>query len=136
MRLGVRMLNNSSTLNNLMYVNQTRINPGETATIMFQLVDLDQQDVYQQKAPIRYIPLVGSQVTAALNSINQANNLSKIPSNPFTDDRSIWSFNLLASETQTMAGVNMSVNLVEGSAVRVATAEAAVIVGPSSKYSC
>lgn len=135
MRLGIRMLNNISTLNNLIYVNQVRINPGENYTVYFQLVDLDQQDPYQQKAPVRYIPIIGSTMNLNLTSINVLNNISKIPTNPFTDDRSIWSFNLASSDTQIAAGVNMSVTLTEGSNIRIANAPAVIIFGSQSVYS-
>lgn len=136
MRLGIRMLNNTSTLNTLMYVNQVRVNPGESYTVLFQLVDLDQQDPYQQKAPIRYIPAPGSNITINLISINKANNILKIPSNPFSQDGSIWSFNLNTADTTSMAGVNMQVTLLENGQTRIGTAEAAIVVGPQSNYSC
>lgn len=135
MRLGIRMLNNSSSINNLMYVNQVKIAPGETYTVYFQLVDLDSQDPYQQKAPIRYIPVTGATITINLTSINAANNISKIPTTPFSGDTSVWSFNLLASDTQIAAGVNMKVTLIEGANISIANAPAAVLFGPQSIYS-
>jgi len=129
MRLGIKMLNSSSSLNNLQYLNQARINPGDTATIMFQLIDLDQGGQ-------RYIPAMGATMAIKLVSIDNANVISKIPTIPFSDDRSIWSFNLMASETSIAAGVNMSVVLTQSSDIKSATAEAAVVFGPQSKYSC
>lgn len=137
MRLGIRMLSNNSSLNQLFYVNQVNVNPGENNyPIYFQLVDLDQQDPAQQKAPIRYIPISSATMSIVLNSLNVANTLTKIPSNPFPDDRSIWSFNLLAADTAIMAGINMTVTLTEGANIRIATAAAAILVGPKSNYSC
>jgi len=134
MRLGIKMLNSGSGLNNLMYLNQVIVNPGDTATIMFQLVDLDQGGQ-------RYIPASGSLVNVNLTSIDQSKNIAKIPTNPFTDDRSVWSFNMLTTESAMAAGVNMSVKLTQTlpgpvTDVKTATAEQAVIFGPQSKYSC
>jgi hypothetical protein len=129
------MLNNSSLLNSLAYLNQVIINPGETYTVYFQLVDLDQPRVANAPGQ-RYIPVSGSTLSVQLNSINQANVITKIPSNPFADDRSIWSFNLSAAETAIAAGVNMNVTLTEGSLIRIARAEAVIIIGPTSVFSC
>lgn len=123
------MLNSSSSLNLLQSLNQVQINPGDTATVMFRLVDLDQ-------AGERFIPITGSVMAVNLVSIDQAKNLSKVPTNPFADDRSIWSFNLSAAETQIAAGVNMSVKLTQVADIKTATAEASIIFGPQSKFSC
>jgi hypothetical protein len=134
MRLGLRMLNNASTVNNLMYINQVRINPGETCTVIFQLVDLDSSD--NPALAQRYIPASGSTVNVGIYSINQANNLTKIPTNPFVDDRSIWSFNLSTADTNILAGVNMTITLTEGSNVKVATGQSVIVVGPKSFSQC
>lgn len=135
MRLGIQMLNNSSLVNSLLYLNQVIINPGETSTVYFQLVDLDSQHGANCPA-LRYISASGATMSIKLTSINVANNISKIPFNPFPDDRSIWAFNLSAVETQYAAGINMRVTLTEGASVKIAIAEAAVIIGPKSVYSC
>lgn len=129
MRLGIQMLNSSSGLNTLQFLNQVQINPGDTATVMFRLVDLDQ-------ASERFIPITGSVMAVNLVSIDAAKNIAKVPTNPFADDRSIWSFNLSAAETQMAAGVNMSVKLTQVADVKTATAEASIIFGPQSKFSC
>ena len=128
MRLGIQMLDSNSSLNNLMYKNQAFIVPGETATIMFQLMDLDQNQ--------RYIPSNIATVNCTISSINSANSLSKVASSAFAQDGSVWSFNLSTTETQTMAGVNMTVKLTDGAAVKIARAEAVIIVAPQSQYSC
>jgi hypothetical protein len=139
MRLGLVMLINSSTLNNLMYQNQAQVNPGENFTVMFQLIDLDQMqatNLAPNAIANRYIPSSGATMMAALTSFNVANSLSKIPINPFPDDRSVWAFNLNSAETAIMAGINLTVTLIDGSNVKIATGQAVIIVGPRSQYSC
>lgn len=132
MRLGIKMLNNTSLLNSLQYLNQVQINPGETYTVYFQLVDLDASST----CPLRYIPATGAQMGIMLTSIDQAKNISKIPTNPFADDRSIWSFNLSSNETQYAAGVNLKVTLTEGANIKIAVADSVIVFGPRSPYSC
>lgn len=134
MRLGIAMLNSNSTLNQLMYQNQLKINPGETATVYFQLVDLDQQSG-NCPAP-RYIPAAGATMSVNMYSLDQAKSITKVATNPFADDKSIWSFNLTAADTQIAAGVNMKVTLTEGANIKIANAEAVLIFGSKSQYSC
>lgn len=133
MRLGIRILNSSSSLNYLSYLNQAQISPGETATVYFQLVDLEQGTPC---GALRYMSASGATVSIMLTSLDQAKNITKVASNPFADDRSIWSFTLNALETVNAAGVNMKVTLTEGANVKIAIAEAAVIIGSKSPYSC
>lgn len=139
MRLGLRMLNSSSLLNTLLYVNQVNINPGETALVMFQLVDLDSVDnfyQYQQKVYNRYMPIPSALMTLVLNSINVSNNLTKVPFQPFPQDASILAFNMSSYDTSVGAGVNMTVTLTEGAKISIATINSAIIFGPQSNYSC
>jgi hypothetical protein len=117
-----------------MYQNQSTINPGETYTILFQLVDLD--SAISGDKPNRYIPIFGASMMATMHSFNSANVVHKVPTNPFTDDRSIWSFNLTQQETSYMAGVNLNITLTEGSKVSVAVGKNAIVVAPHSQYSC
>ena len=134
MRLGIQMLNNSSSLNNLIVQNQTQINPGESTTVYFQLVDLDQKNG-NCPAP-RYIPAAGAIVQIQLTSVDTAKNIIKFATQPFPQDTSIFSFNLSASETQYGAGVNMKVTLNESGNIKIGIAESAIIFGPKSPYSC
>jgi hypothetical protein len=134
MRLGIQMLNSSSTVNSVLPVNQIQVNPGETSSVYFQLVDLDQKNGNCPAS--RYMPMTGATLSILLTSLNAANNLTKLPTNPFPQDTSVWSFNLSASDTAIMAGINMKATLTEGPNVRIANAEAVVIVGPKSQYSC
>lgn len=130
MRLGIKMLNSSSQVNSLSYLNQVYVNPGDTATIMFQLVDLDQPD-----SP-RYMPAPGFTITAKISSFNDSNVLNKIPTQPFTQDASIFSFNLSTSESKQIGSNNLNIVLTEGSNVKSAIIDAGVIATPRSPYQC
>src|ERR1035438_8249439 len=88
MRLGIKMLSSSSTLNNLQYLNQVQVNPGETTAVYFQLVDMEQNAQNVQSGQIsqnyqRYIPIAASSMTIGMFSNNKVNNINKVPSNPF-----------------------------------------------------
>jgi len=117
-----------------MYANQTVIAPGETVTVYFQMVDLDR--VHGTNFYQRYVPASGATISAKLTSLDTSKNITKIPSNPFADDRSVFSFSLSSAETQLAAGVNLSVTLTEGANIKKAEGKGVFIVGPKSQYSC
>lgn len=113
-----------------MPANQAIINPGETAKIMFQLIDLD------QGACARYIPDVSAVLEATIPNLDQSKILTKIPTNPFPQDKSIWQISLSTLETQSLSGINLKIKLTENTEVKIAVAEGVIIVGPKSVYSC
>lgn len=126
MRLDIKMLDPTSTLNDIEYINELEVYPGETTTVMFQIVN--------KSNGIRYIPDSGAIVTVKLYSVNDVNNITKTATNPFVDDRSIWSFNLNAVETQKMAGVNMELTITEGTQIKKIWAQSVIIVYPRTPY--
>lgn len=126
MKLGIQMLDGDSTLNNLMPMNQMEISPGETATVMFQLINSSTKQ--------RYMPAAGATMTAKMVSSNNANVLSKIPTQPFTDDKSVWSFPLSAADSVKLAGVNLEIILTEGANVKKVWAQSVIVVSPNSPF--
>lgn len=126
MRLGLKMLDADSTVNDLKYLDEVDIYPGETATIMFQLVN--------NNTGVRYIPASGATLSVKMYSVNDVNNITKMATNPFPEDRSIWQFTLNAIETQRISGVNVELTLTEGANVRKAWGHAVIIVHPKSPY--
>lgn len=133
MRLGIRMLNSSSTVNDLKIIKQVIVNPGESGEIYFQLLDLDLQD---DACPHRYIPSNTATLEATIVSLNNANTLVKIPSQAFPQDGSIWKFSYSSDDSMKMAGVNLRVKLVDGSNVKIVEAKQVIIVTPKNTYGC
>lgn len=135
MRLGFRVLDSSSLLNNLQYLNQRIIYPGETTDIYVQLVDLNTVTDKSQWGT-RWMPAVGATLSAKINSVNDLFTLSKTLTQPFAQDSSIWKFSLLATETANMAGINMDLTLTEGANVSIARGFNVIIMQPQSPYGC
>lgn len=130
MRLGIKMLNSSSLINSLGFVNQVYVNQGDTAVIMFQLVDLD------QGPDARYMPAAGYTITAKITSNNDANVISKIPTQAFVQDGSILKFSLTTAESKQIGSVNLNITLTEGSDIRSTIAKSVIIPMPRSPYQC
>ena len=134
MRLGIMMLDAASSINALKYLPQLNFTPGETGTVLFQLVDLDNQTSANSYS--RYMPATGALLNAQLFSNNNANALSKIATQPFPSDPSIWQFQVSSADTSKMAGVNMQVTLTQGSDVKIGFGKSVIIMAPNSPYQC
>ena len=136
MQLGIVMLDSNSTLNNLRYLREVTINPGDTAVIMFQLIDLDtisQNDL----VGTRYMPIVGATMTAVIPSINDFYTINAVPTMSFpNDDRSIWQIPLSSNQTQNAAGCNINIVLTEGTKISSAVGKNILFFNPSSEYCC
>jgi len=133
MLLGAIILKNVQNVNSFQRTTQTTIRQGSPTVIYFQLVDLDQLDASSQ--PLRYVPSSGSTMTATINSINTANVVSRLSTNPYgSDDRSIWSMSILS--TDKPASGNLDIKLTEGSVVRTTTIANGVIIWSSATSQC
>lgn len=134
MRLGIQMLSNSSTLNNLALLNSVTITPGEILDVYFELVDLDKQlvDNFYQ----RYIPQAGSTLSVQFFSNNNIGNLTKPAIQPFALDNSIFTISLTANDTGVIQGANMKVTLTEGATVKIAWGHNVINVLPTTPFAC
>jgi hypothetical protein len=132
------MLSSNSTLNSLTYLNQVQITAGETATILFQFVDLD--TVNQQNLIGNRYMACGSSPAPYVNiticSNNDANVIKKIASQPFSCDDSIWSFNMTTLETAAIGSINLSAVLIEGASVKIAQGNNVIIGSQSCSFQC
>lgn len=126
MKLGIQMLDGESTLNNLIQINQLELSPGETATAMFQLINATTKQ--------RYMPSSGATMTARMVNSNGANTISKTPTQPFADDKSIWSFSLNTTDTAKLSGVNLEIVLTEGAVIKKTWAQSVIVVSPNSPF--
>lgn len=133
MRLGIKILNNSSTVNNMQYMNQAIITPGSTEVIYFQLVDLDQQN---GDCNVRYLASNAATVQIQIHNINSANIITKFATKPFPLDNSVWSFPLSSTETLHLGSTALKVTLTDGSDVKIANVSQLIISNPKDIYGC
>lgn len=135
MKLGVRVLNSNSTLNNLMHLNQIEVSPGETATVIMQLVDLTTVSE-SNRIGNRYMPATGATLSVTIQSNNSANVLTKVASQPFAQDASVWQITLNATETAQIGAMDLLVTLTEGASIKKANGKQTLIADSSSPYQC
>ena len=132
MLLGAVMLKAVQNVNSFQRSTQVTIRQANPTTLYFQLVDLDQTDSFGQ--PLRYIPASGSSVTVTLNSINSANVISRIAGQPYSDDRSIFSFNLLSTDRPSSG--NFDISLSEGGSIFTTSVANGLIVWTTNQGMC
>jgi hypothetical protein len=125
MKLGIQLLDSSSTLNSLRKITEQTIRQGETTDVYFQLVDGEQ-------ANLRYIPGSGStafveipRFTEALPTIlNQRDvkdySVRQFAVNPFPGDLSVWKLPLTSVQTKNMMSSGMRVTITDGAVIKIA----------------
>ena len=132
MRLAIKMLGRSSSVNNIEYVPTTEIERGETLDLMFQLINADNGQRYipavgatvQVQLPryMEYIPTIMGEAQPMDYSVNQASVQA------FVGDSSIWTTPLTSSQTQQLTSQNMRIVVTEGLKISIAVAKYAIQV--------
>lgn len=127
MNLSIQMLTSVANVNNFDYATEVKMTKGNAKTIYFRLVDSEQHED-NTPAGLRYIPAAGATVSVDFLSLNDANEVTRLASNPFSEDTSIWSVPILS--TDPIEGtVNLKITLTEGAVVTTIFAQAAILVG-------
>lgn len=134
MRLSIAVLDPSSTLNSLKYIDSASFSSGDTGEIWMQLIDLDSPlapNVYS-----RYMPASGATLNVSFFSNNDANAFVKPATQPIPADPSIWKVVLNANDTTIMAGPNLGLKLTQGGSIINAIARNVLSKQPASPFQC
>jgi len=115
MLLSARALEHVSDVNNFDYSTQIHCTEGDAPTIYLQLIDLSQDRVDHGFSPAgrRYVPAAGATLQVVFDHINDTRKVTRVASQPFPQDPSIWAVPLLP--TDGLKGtVNLKLTLIEG----------------------
>jgi hypothetical protein len=135
MRLGFVLLKNVVDANRFLESKEVESTAGNPVTVYLRLVDLDQPDPLKGEGHLRYLPVVGATLAALFNNLNDALKINRFPVQPFpNDDRSIWSFQLLAGET--VAPNSLEVRLTESGVTSLLVPDARFVSSPINKPFC
>jgi hypothetical protein len=130
MLLTAQLLDQVVDANNWMNVSDVRLTQGDSPFVYFRLVNatLDQSS----KPPgRRYMPLAGAVLTATLQNVNSANTLLKTCTQPFSQDPSIWKFQILSADG-LRGTYTFTLQLTEGTVVTYGRVSNAIAVVPQS----
>lgn len=115
MKIGYCFLENVKDVNSYDNVSELELIRGNAGKIYFQLVDAnsptpDCEDLYR-----RYIPASGVTVVAFFDHIADSKQITRVASQPFPEDSSIWSVDILT--TDKLALNSLEVTVTEGATV-------------------
>jgi hypothetical protein len=99
MRLTFKFLNNVKDFNTFDEVSELTIVEGTPQYLYIQLAQIFDEHMSPDEHKLRYIPVdVAATLSIEFNNIDSSKNLSRIATNPFSQDKSIWRINILASD--------------------------------------
>lgn len=133
MLLSARAFLDVQNVNSFRYTNNIRFTEGDALTFYFQLIDasLDLGSEGFYPAGRRYCPAAGAVLTVTLDSVNAAKKITRVATQPFAQDPSIWAVNITASDP-LRGTIPLKLNLVEGAKVTNAVVNNFLMVGPKS----
>lgn len=127
MLLSAKLLNNVSGVNSFTVSEQTHLTEGDTPIFYLRLVD-------KNSTLERYVPEDGATLSVIIKSVNDIKTYTKIATNPFPNDTSIWAFQMLSTEP-LKGSVSLQLILTEGTVVtRGAVKDALLIHSFNSAY--
>jgi len=133
MLLGARLLDQVFDVNNWTVVQDVRFTQGDSPWVYIQLVNLT-LDKKLKPPGRRYVPQPGATLTVTLQNVNSANTLIKACTQPFTQDSSIWVFQILGSDG-LVGSYTFTMQLTEGTVVTFGRCSNALAVTPQSGVS-
>jgi hypothetical protein len=119
MLLSARILNDVANVNNFEYAQVGQFTKGEASSVYFQLIDTTLDGALKGFEPSgrRYMPATGATLSVVVTSIDDAKRITRVATNPFPEDRSIWRLDFLSTDT-IVGTASLQLTLTEGSVVR------------------
>lgn len=135
MKLSCRFLTNVANVNSFQYLTQFEAQEGFAGDIYFQIIDatVDRSDQGFSPPGRRYVPSAGATLTVKFDNINDAKVVSRVATNPFPNDLSIWKVSVLASDP-IVGTVTMALTLNEGGVVSSGFINGALRVQSNSTF--
>jgi hypothetical protein len=131
MKLGLVLLKNVNSVNSFTEVDQLEVTSGNAFTLYFRLIDEDQP---LTESALRHIPASGASVSVLIKNIDESYNIDRTASNPFPEDKSIFSMPILA--TDEIGSSTIDIKLTEGSNVSKASLKQALAVDSDNDSYC
>jgi hypothetical protein len=104
MKLSVKFLKNVANVNSFQYASQWNISEGSAQVLYFQFVDKLKEDLrYMSQA------VVIDEVAVTFLNIDEASEITKIATQAFPDDKSIWTITLASDEVPNPGAVKFSI---------------------------
>lgn len=117
MYLSANLLDNVVGVNDWTVVPSIDMHEGDPLTVYVKLIDLS-KDKDNRPAGRRYIPAAGAFLGVVVQNVDDAKKLTKVATQPFPTDSSIWAFSIAGTDTSVKGTVDLVLTLTEGATVR------------------
>lgn len=133
MILSARFLTNVGSVNDFQYEQQAEFVEGDAFDIYFQLIDASRDRTEDGFKPSgrRYMPAAGALLTAVVDNIDAARQISRSCTQPFPQDPSIWRMSIMASDG-IKGTSNLKLTLVESGVTKRGLVKVALRAYPNS----
>jgi len=100
MRLNIRPLIDIMSVNSFEITSETSWTEGDVLQFTFQLCDVSLDTSAQGYSPAgrRYVPAAGATLSVVLENVDDARKITRLATQPFAADGSIWSIPILATD--------------------------------------
>lgn len=134
MLLNARILIDCQNVNSWEPSTETSWTEGDTVDVYFQLIDasLDRPDQGFNPSGRRYVPGTGATLSCALENIDDAKKITRLATQPFAQDGSIWKLSVLAADT-IRGTPQLRLTLTEGSRITRGLAQLGIKIHPASQ---
>lgn len=133
MHLSARVLKDVQSVNSFEADTELSWTEGDTLDIHLQLIDVSLDRALQGFQPEgrRYVPAAGATLSCVIENIDDAKKITRLASQPFANDGSIWRLSILA--TDVIRGTpQLRLTLTEGTKVTRGLVRLALKIHPRS----
>jgi len=118
MLLSAQPLKDVANVNSFEATDSISFTKGDSLVAYFRLVNADLDLTSEGFSPPgrRYVPAVGATLQVKLESIDDSKTISRIATQPFVGDASIWAVSILSTDT-IQGTIQLRLTLTEGSTV-------------------
>lgn len=119
MLLNALFLQDVGDVNTFSYATDLLVGEGDASVIYFQLIDASAFRPEKGFVPggRRYMPANGATVTVTFGNVDDAKKVTRVASQPFVKDPSIWSVNILSTDAISAGSVDMKIVLNESGTI-------------------
>jgi hypothetical protein len=127
----IRLLDDVQSVNSMELATEVSTAAGDPLVVNLQLVNHTRLSCDENSPAVRYIPAAGATLTVVCENIDNSKRVTKIATQPFAQDGSIWRIDLTPQDTLKMRGtITLSYTLTEGTRTISGRLLAAILVMP------
>jgi hypothetical protein len=130
-QIAIRLLDDVQSVNSLELATEVSVASGDPLTINLQLVNTMRLSWDLNSPVVRYMPAAGATLSITFENIDSSKRMTKVASQPFAQDGSIWRVELMSQDTAKLRGtISLGYTLTEGTRVVSGRLLAAILVMP------